>query len=190
MGVLGACSHAGLVVEGLRYYELMSSYGITADQEIYACVVDLLGRAGRVDEAYELIQSMPFEPNESVWGALLWACKAHKLPKLGKLAALKLLGLRPNMVQTYVTLSNIYASEGNWGEFAETRSVIREMRNKKEAGRSWIEVRNQVDSFVVSDKFGSHLNSVYEMLELLILHVQEAGFVPDFNSVVAGAEEG
>ena len=76
---------------------MVGDYNITLNQEIYGCVVDLLGHAGRVEEAYE-----------SVWGALLGACKAHKLPNLGKLVARRILDLRPNMVGTYVMLSNIY----------------------------------------------------------------------------------
>ncbi|KAL5580380.1 hypothetical protein UlMin_012822 [Ulmus minor] len=185
MAVLSACSHAGLVDEGLRYFKSMTvDYNIPPDQEIYGCVVDLLGRAGRVEEAYELIENMPFKPDESVWGALLGACKAHKLPHLGKLAAHKVLDLRPTMVEAYLMLSNIYASEGKWGEFAKTRKLMRGMGNKKEAGRSWIEIRNQVYSFVVGDKMGSHTKWVYEVLELLIRHMKEAEYVSDLDCLI------
>ncbi|KAF8394710.1 hypothetical protein HHK36_020927 [Tetracentron sinense] len=105
-------------------------------QEIYGCVVDLLGRAGRVKEAYELIAAMPFEPDEFVWGVLLGACKVHRHPNLGRLAAWKLLDLRPIMTETYVILSNIYAADGKWGEFAKMRKLMRGMGSKKETGRS------------------------------------------------------
>lgn len=89
MAVLSACSHAGLVDEGLRYFRLMTSYyNITPDIEIYGCVVDLFGRAGRVKEAYQLIENMPFNPDESIWAALLGACKVHKQPSVAKLAEL------------------------------------------------------------------------------------------------------
>ena len=86
--------------------------------------------------------------------ALLGACKAHKLPNLGKLAAHWILDLRSNMVGTYVMLSNIYAAEGKWGEYANMRKLMRGMGSKKESGRSWIEIRDQVYSFVVGDKMG------------------------------------
>ena len=162
MAVLSACSHAGLVDEGLRYFKLLvGDYNITPKQEIYGCVVDLLGQARRVEEANELIESMPFRPDESVWGALLGAYRAHKLPNLGKLAARRILDLRPNMVGTYVMLSNIYAAEGKWGEYANMRKLMRGMGSKKEAGRSWIEVRDQVYSFVVGEKMGSHKVGVW-----------------------------
>lgn len=191
MAVLSACSHAGLMDEGLRYFEsMMSDYNINPNQEIYGCVVDLLGRAGRVKEAYELIESMPFKPGESIWGALLSACKAHKLPNLGKLAAGRLLDLRPNMMGTYVMLSNIYAAEGKWGEFAKLRKIMRGMGSKKEAGRSWIEVRNQVRSFVVGDKMGSHTQYVYKILDLLIKHMKEAGYVHDIDCLIHDIEDG
>ncbi|KAF3453932.1 hypothetical protein FNV43_RR04373 [Rhamnella rubrinervis] len=191
MAVLSACSHAGLVDEGLRYFKSMvGDYNVTPDQGIYGCVVDLLGRAGRVEEAYGLIENMPFKPDESVWGALLGACKAHKLPHLGKLVARRLLDLRPNTVETYVMLSNIYAAEGKWGEFAKMRKLIRGVGNKKDAGRSWIEVRNQVYSFVVGDKMGSHTKWVYEVLELLIQHMKEAEYVADLDCLVHDLQDG
>ncbi|XP_010544153.1 PREDICTED: putative pentatricopeptide repeat-containing protein At1g56570 [Tarenaya hassleriana] len=182
MAVLSACSHAGLVDEGLKYFKLMKSkYGLNPDREIYNCVVDLLGRAGRVDEAYEIIENMPFKPDESTWGALLGACKAHKRTDLGILAAKKVQELKPRMVGTYVMLSYIYAAEGKWGEFARVRKVMRTIGNKKEAGRSWIEVKNRVFSFVVSDKTCPRLDSVYSVLGLLILDIREAGYVPDLH---------
>ncbi|WKA06548.1 hypothetical protein VitviT2T_024443 [Vitis vinifera] len=88
---------------------------VSPDQEIYGCEVDLLGRAGKVEEAYELIESMPFKPDECVWGPFLGACKAHRFPNSRKLAAHRILDLRPNMAGTYVMLSNIYAADGKWG---------------------------------------------------------------------------
>lgn len=185
MAVLSACSHAGLVDEGLRYFNLMmGDYNIKPNQEIYGCVVDLLGRAGRVREAYDLIGSMPLKPDESIWGALLSACKAHRFPNLGKLAARRVLDLRPNMMGTYVMLSNIYAAEGKWGDFAEVRKLMKLMGNKKEAGRSWIEVKNQVYSFVVGDKKGSYTETVYEILELMIRHMKEIDNVPDVDCLM------
>ncbi|XP_012088861.1 putative pentatricopeptide repeat-containing protein At1g56570 [Jatropha curcas] len=182
MAVLSACSHAGLVDQGLRYFNSMvDDYKIKPDNEIYGCAVDLLGRAGRVEEAYRLIQSMPFIPDESVWCTLLSACKAHSLPNLAKLAAQKVLNLRPKLVGTYVALSNLHAVEGKWAECARMRKLLKGMGSKKEAGRSWIEVRNEVYSFVVEDEVGSHTKLVYEVLEFLIRHMNEAGYAHDID---------
>ncbi|KAG6751487.1 hypothetical protein POTOM_043676 [Populus tomentosa] len=191
MAVLSACSHAGLVDQGLRYINCMiNDYHIKPNQEIYGCVVDLLGRPGRVEEAYQLIRSMPFMADESVWGALLGACKAHNFSRLGKLAAKKALALRPNMVETYVMLSNIYAAEGKWGEAARMRKLMKRAGCRKVAGRSWIEVRNQVYSFVVGNKMGSHKEWVYEVLELPVQHVKEAGYVPEVDCLIHDQEDG
>lgn len=191
MAVLSACSHAGLVDEGLKYFKSMiNDYKVTPDKDIYGCVVDLLCRAGRIEEAYELIKSMPFKPEESVWGALLGACRAHKLSHLSKLAAQRILDLRPNMAGTYVMLSNFYAAEGKWGEFANMRMLTRRMGNKKEAGQSWIEVRNQVYSFVVGDKMGSHIEWVYGVLEFLIWHMKEAEYLTDLDCSIHDLEDG
>lgn len=185
VAVLSACSHAGLVDEGLKYLRLMLvDYKLIPDQEIYGCVVDLLGRAGRLEEAYELIQSMPFRPDESVWSAFLGACKAHRAPNLGKLAAQCVLDLEPNKAGTYLMLSGIYAADGGWSEFAKIMKLMRGAGTKKEAGRSWIEVRNQICSFVVGDKVGSHIEWVYEVLEILVWHMKEAGDVTSFDLLV------
>ncbi|KAL5194502.1 putative pentatricopeptide repeat-containing protein [Glycine soja] len=105
MAVLSACSHAGLVDEGLRYFRLMTSYyNITPDIEIYGCVVDLFGRAGRVKEAYQLIENMPFNPDESIWAALLGACKVHNQPSVAKFAALRALDMNPISAGTYALI--------------------------------------------------------------------------------------
>ncbi|KAG8369057.1 hypothetical protein BUALT_Bualt15G0110700 [Buddleja alternifolia] len=174
VAVLNACSHTGLVDEGLKYFtSMVSDYNINPDLEIYGCVVDLLGRAGRVKEAYELIEAMPFMPDESVWGAFLGACKAHKVGELGKLAANRVLELRPSVAGTYLALSNIYAADGKWGDSARIRRLLRGMGSKKEAGRSSIEVRNRNFSFVAGDKLGPHIEWVYEAVDMLGMHMKE-----------------
>ncbi|KAG7588475.1 Pentatricopeptide repeat [Arabidopsis suecica] len=192
MAVLSACRHAGLVEKGLKYFNVMESeYGINPDRDIYNCVVDLLGRAGKIGEAYELVEKMPFKPDESTWGAILGACKVHKHTGLiSRLAARKVMELKPRMVGTYVMLSYIYAAEGKWVEFARVRKMMRMMGNKKEAGMSWIEVENQVFSFAVSDKMCPNASSVYSVLGLLIEETKEAGYVPDLDSLVYDQEVG
>ncbi|XP_075520473.1 putative pentatricopeptide repeat-containing protein At1g56570 isoform X1 [Primulina tabacum] len=174
VAVLNACSHAGLVDEGLRYFKSMiAHYKIIPDQEIYGCVVDLLGRAGRVKEAYKIIESMPFMPDESVWAAFLGACKEHKTAELGKFDAKNVLNQMPSFAGTYLAVANIYAADGKWGDFAKIRRLLRGMGSKKAAGKSWIEVKNQIYSFVAGDKFGSHIELVYEIVDLLGLHMKE-----------------
>lgn len=189
VAVISACSHAGLLDEGLRYFKsMLDDYKVTPNQEIYGCVVDLLGRAGRVEEAYKLIETMPFKADESVWGALLGACKAHGLPKLGTLAALKVMDLSPNVTGTYVMVSNIYAADGKWSESAKMRKLLRGIGSKKEAGRSWVEVKNRVYSFIVGDKMGSHIVLVYGILDMLIWDMK-VGFVPALDSLTHDLED-
>ncbi|XP_058083490.1 putative pentatricopeptide repeat-containing protein At1g56570 [Magnolia sinica] len=191
MGVLSACSHTGLVNEGLKYFASMGiDYHIVPDQEIYGCIVDMLSRAGRVTEAYNLIERMPFEADESVWGALLGACKVHRNMDLGRLAAEKILDLRPKGAGTYVILSNIYAADGKWGEFAATRRSMRGLGCRKEAGRSWIEMRNQVCSFVVGERTSPHLDIVYEALEMLNRNMKLLQCESDSNCLLHDLEEG
>lgn len=190
MAVLNACSHAGLVDEGLKYFKTMvDEYKLSPEQETYGCVVDLLGRSGRIEEAYELIQRMPFSPDESIWGAFLGACKTHKHQVLGKLAGSKVLEMRQD-IATYVTLSNFYAADGKWGEFARTRRLMRRLGNKKETGRSWLELQNQIYCFVAGDKLGSHIEWVYQVLGMLIHHIKDVGYVPDLDCSVHDLEAG
>lgn len=192
MAVLSACSHAGLVDEGMRYFRLMTSdYDVTPDQEIYVCVVDLLGRAGRIKEAYDLIETMPFKPNEATWAALLGGSEAHKLPSMVKLAALRVLDLKPEKVGPYVMLSNIYAALGKWGNFANFRKLMRGTGHKKEVARSWIELKNQVYSFVVGDGDDviSQNGQLRQVLELLVKHMREVECVPTLDRLSHNQEE-
>lgn len=113
VSVLSACSRAGAVERGMQIFESMRViYGIEPGAEHYACVVDLLGRSGLVDRAYEFIQNMPIHPTISVWGALLGSCRMHGKTKLGKIAAEKLFELDPEDSGNHVVLSNILASAG------------------------------------------------------------------------------
>ncbi|CDP15232.1 unnamed protein product [Coffea canephora] len=191
MAVVGACSHAGLVEEGLRYFtSMVHDYNIKPEQETYGCVVDLLGRAGRVEEAYELIKSMPFLPDETVWAVFLGACKMHKRPELGKLAVSRVLELRPGIAGTYITLSNLCAADGNWREFAAARKLMRRLGNKKETGRSWVELQNEIYCFVAGDKVGSHMEWVYRVLEKLLQHMKDAGYFPELDYFLHDLEDG
>ncbi|KAK4739409.1 hypothetical protein R3W88_003106 [Solanum pinnatisectum] len=191
VAVLNACSHAGLVDKGVRYFmSMVGDYNIAPDPEIFGCLVDLLGRAGRVEEAFKLIESMPFDPDESVWGTLLGACKAHNHPDLGTLAIRKVLALKPKIAATYVILSNIYAADGKWGDSAKMRKLMRRMATKKEAGRSSVEIKNQNYSFVAGDKMGSHMDCVDEVVKILVEHMRHTRYIPDLDFFIHDLEDG
>lgn len=137
--ILAACSRAGLVEEGLRFFESMqNTYSIAASHEHYSCMVDLLSRSGRLKEAYELIESMPLQPQPSVWGALLGGCKLHCNIELGKVVADKLFQLEPQNAGTYVLLSDIYAAADRWSEVFLLRNRMEEIGARKIRGCSWI----------------------------------------------------
>ncbi|KAL4181688.1 hypothetical protein AMTRI_Chr12g238620 [Amborella trichopoda] len=140
--LLTGCSHAGLVQDGLRIFSLMvERYRIEPGLDHYSCVVDLLGRAGRLQEAEKCISSMPFEADSCIWWALLSACRAHGDVRLGEIAASNLMEMEPENPAVYVLLSNIYAGAGRWDEAAEVRGLMTEKGVVKEPGCSWVDER-------------------------------------------------
>jgi pentatricopeptide repeat protein len=135
VGILSACSRAGLIDEGLKYFNSMEKdYSLKPVAEHYACMADMLGRAGRLEEAFELVQGMQIQPNAGVWGALLGACRLHKNDELAKLAAEKLFDLEPRKTSNYVLLSNINAEAGKWDEAEKARASIKEKGVHKPPG--------------------------------------------------------
>ncbi|KAK1697721.1 hypothetical protein QYE76_014418 [Lolium multiflorum] len=120
LGVLSACSHAGLVQDGLKYFLVMTTdYQIDPCPQHLACLVDLLGRAGRVQDAYNVLLNMSCQTNTDVIGAFLAACKTRGNIELAKWAADRLLCLEPNESATYLLISNAYAAAGAWTELAK-----------------------------------------------------------------------
>ena len=121
--VLDACSHASLVEEGFELFKLMlANYETSPKIYQYTCMVDLLGRAGRLQEANDLILTMPLKPNHVVWTSLLGACVMHQNVEIGEIAAKALLELKPENPTIYVLLANIYASTGRWEDAEDVRS--------------------------------------------------------------------
>lgn len=168
VGVLSACSHAGLVDEGLHYFNLMRrDHHIVPDSEHYTCLVDLFGRAGHLDEAYNILINMPFEPGANVLGAFIGACKVHGEIKLAEWAAHMLLELEPDEAVNYAVMSNIYAAEGSWSEVARVRKMMRNRTNYKVPGCSWTEIGGQVHTFVSNDKSHPQVAEIYSILDIL-----------------------
>ncbi|XP_073117474.1 pentatricopeptide repeat-containing protein DOT4, chloroplastic-like [Elaeis guineensis] len=137
---LMACSHCGMVDEGLELFENLSqSWGLVPTMEQYACVVDLLARAGRFGEAAGFIRRMAVRPSKSVWGALLAACRTHQNVEFGRLAFEQLVLLEPENPGNYVTMSNIYARAGQWEDAKKVRRMMERRALVKPSGYSWIE---------------------------------------------------
>ncbi|KNA03456.1 hypothetical protein SOVF_208920, partial [Spinacia oleracea] len=146
--VLDACSHAGLVDEGLELFKLMvTTCQANPSMYHYTCMVDLLGRAGRLQEAYELIKTMPFTPNHAVWGSLMGACAVHQNVELGEIAAKILVNIEPENTSNYVLLANIYASAGRWEDAENLRLMIDNVGSGKKPGHSFIEAKVTYDAY-------------------------------------------
>jgi pentatricopeptide repeat protein len=190
ISLLYACSHAGLVDDGLQLFSLMSvSYGVRPDVKHYTCMVDLLGRAGRLDQALRLIENMEVEKDEGIWCAFLGACRIHRQVDLAEKAAKLLLSLQTQNPGHYILLSNIYANAGRWKDVAKIRNLMTKRRLKKIPGYTWIEVDNIIYRFGAGDN--SHLRSkeIHEMLKSLSQKLESAGYVPDTNSVLHDVDE-
>ncbi|XVE66106.1 hypothetical protein DITRI_Ditri08aG0054200 [Diplodiscus trichospermus] len=168
VAVLTACSHSGLVSEAKLYLESMSrEYGVEPTIDHYDCMLDTYSRAGLLQEAYELIKNMPFEPDSMSWKCLLGGCWIHRNLELGKVAAENLLHLDPDDTAGYTLMFNLYASSGKWEEAAHIRSMMAARKLKKELSCSWISVKGKVHRFVVGDKQHPQTQEIYGKLKEL-----------------------
>ncbi|CAN6472430.1 unnamed protein product [Victoria cruziana] len=190
VSVLAACSHSGLVDDGWRCFRSMTKeYGIAPGVEHYACMVDLLGRAGSLNEAYELIKRMPVKPDFIVWGALLGACRIHKHVRLGEIAARNLFQLDPKNAGYYVLLSNIYADAGRWDKVEKMRILMKKKGVVKPPGYSLVELHGKISVFLVGDTEHPQHKEICAFLDGLSIKMQEAGYVPDVRSVLHDVDE-
>lgn len=190
IGILCGCTHAGLVDEGRRYFNSMNRvFSLTPTIEHYGCMVDLLGRAGLLGEAHQLIKSMPMEANAIVWGALLSGCRLHRDTKLAEIVLKKLIELEPWNSGNYVLLSNVYSASHRWEEAEKLRSSMNERGIQKIPGCSWIEVDGVVHEFLVGDKSHPSSQKIYAKLDELGMELKAAGYVPSTDFVLFDIEE-
>ncbi|XP_070033956.1 pentatricopeptide repeat-containing protein At5g50990 isoform X1 [Nicotiana tomentosiformis] len=174
IGLLTACSHCGLVEEGRKYFDLMKSmYLIQPQLEHYGAMVDLLGRAGLLDEAYTMIKEMPIEPDIIIWRTFLSACRIHKNSEMGELASTKISHLGSG---DYVLLSNIYCSTNKWDNAEKVRYVMKRKGVRKSSGKSWVEVGNVVHQFKAGDRSHPEAELIYKTLKELIHRTKLEGF--------------
>ncbi|XP_049363689.1 pentatricopeptide repeat-containing protein At4g14170-like [Solanum verrucosum] len=152
IAVLSACSHGGLVDKGKKYFNDMLARNIEPSQMHYACMVDLLGRSGLMDETINLITHLPFEPDSNVWAALLGACRLNGNVDLGSWAAEHLFKLQPHHPGYYALLSNMYAEAGRWGEADSIRELMKLRGVKKNPGCSWVQIQDKVHAFIVGKR--------------------------------------
>ncbi|KAK3412069.1 hypothetical protein EUGRSUZ_I00842 [Eucalyptus grandis] len=139
LGVLKACSHAGLADEALGYFARMQKfYGLEASSDHYSCLVDVLSRSGRLHDAYEILKDMPVKVTAEAWGALLGACRTYGEVELGEIAGKALSEVEPSNCANYVLLARIYSSMGRFEEAQRIRREMKEKRVKADSGSSWV----------------------------------------------------
>ncbi|CAI0454396.1 unnamed protein product [Linum tenue] len=176
LSVLRACAHKGLLGTGMSYFHTMQKeHRLEPEIEHYSCMVDLLGRSGKTEEALRLIEGMPFEADAIIWRTLLSICKMDGNVEIAEKAASCILQLEPDDSSAYILLCNIYADAGMWGKVSEARKRMKANRLKKEPGCSWIEIRDEVHRFVSGDQSHLRCDNIYENLSLLVDEMKWTG---------------
>ena len=189
IGVLFACSHAGLVEDGQYYFRSMGKlFGIQPEREHFNCMVDLLGRAGKLDEAVKFIGGMNFEPDAVIWRTLLGACRMHKNANLAAYAAKEILKLEPEDQGARILLSNIYADLRQWSDAEKSWKAMRNQGAKKDPGRSWIELGKHVHVFIAGELSHPCSAGIVQELNRLIRRVTDLGYVPQTEFVLQDLE--
>ncbi|KAL3645659.1 hypothetical protein CASFOL_010839 [Castilleja foliolosa] len=190
LAVLTACSHGGLVDESWKYFTSMTrDYNIYPSIEHYAAVSDLLGRAGKLDEAYDFISKMNIMPTGAIWSTLLSACRVHKNVELAERVFKEMLLIDPNNVSAYVLLSNVYVAANRWKDSARVRVNMRKKGMKKSLGCSWIEVKRKLHVFVSGDENHPEYLRINEALQDLMERIEREGYVQDTNTVFYDVDE-
>ncbi|XP_057837432.2 pentatricopeptide repeat-containing protein At1g11290, chloroplastic-like [Cryptomeria japonica] len=187
--VLYACSHVGLVDEGCTYLNQMSNpYCIRPTIDHYVCMIDLLARAGYLEDTLNFIIKIPFKPVVVVWMCFLGACRSHMNLGLGVFTAMLLFDLDPKNASTYVLLSNIYAEVGCWGEVQTVRRLMKDRGVQKFPGCSWIEDHKMVHVFCRGDRSHPQTLEIYARLEKLGWEMKAAGYFPDSRHLLNDVE--
>ncbi|XP_016450329.2 pentatricopeptide repeat-containing protein At5g04780, mitochondrial-like [Nicotiana tabacum] len=177
VSVLSACGHMGLVDKGRIYFDKMKKeHNLSPNVYHYSCMVDILGRKGLVEEATDLIENMPFAATPSMWGSVLASCRVHGNVEVAEIAAKHLFELEPNNAGNHVLLSNIYASKRRWGDVASTRKLLKDSEAKKERGKSWIQIKDKVHTFMVGERNHPSIIEVYSRLDELLVGMEKLGY--------------
>ncbi|XP_075481632.1 pentatricopeptide repeat-containing protein At2g22070 [Primulina tabacum] len=190
VGVLSACTHVGLVEKGRTYYQMMKDvHGIQPTSSHCACMIDLFGRAGLLQEAQDFIATMPIEPDIIAWGSLLAACKVQKNVELAEIAAGRLLSIEPDNGGAYSALANVYSACGKWKEAAGIRKSMKDRKVKKEQGISWVQIKSEVHVFGAEDGGHPQRDAIYGSMAKIWEGIKKMGFVPDTGSVLHDLDE-
>ncbi|XP_028065967.1 pentatricopeptide repeat-containing protein At5g48910-like [Camellia sinensis] len=168
--------HTGLVGEGRKHFSQMSKvYNLEPQTEQYGCMVDLLGRAGLINEAEEFIKNMPIEPDAFVQGPLLGACKIHGKVELAEIVMDKLVRIEPERDGAYILMPNIYSSANKWRDAIKLRKALKERNAKKTPGCSSIELDGVVHEFPRGDKSHQKTKAIYILLDEITSLLKNSG---------------
>ncbi|CAO2169197.1 unnamed protein product [Urochloa humidicola] len=183
-GVLSACSHSGLVDEGFRFFDMMRcEYQLKPNVRHYGCIVDLMGRAGLLDEAYELVtKEMRVAPDATIWRTLLGACRIHGHVDLGERVISHLIELKAQKAGDYVLLLNTYAAVGDWEKVGEVRKLMQEKGIQTTPGCTTVEHNSEIHEFIADDDTHPRKVEIYKKLDEINRHLRIAGYVPNVSS--------
>ncbi|GAB2211778.1 hypothetical protein Droror1_Dr00025112 [Drosera rotundifolia] len=194
VSLLSVCGHMGLVEEARKYFDLLGKDQYVPQTVIhYSCLVDALCRAGQIHDAYDLIKSMPFEATASMWGAFLAACRKYGNLELAEVAAKCLFDLEPTNAGNHILLSDAYAANKQWEDVARSRKTLKESEAKKEKGKSWIEIKDKVHTFMAAERGHPRVAEIYVELDELIKEIEKIGYKAqlehDFHDVDGSRKE-
>ncbi|GMG98679.1 hypothetical protein Nepgr_000519 [Nepenthes gracilis] len=184
LAVLCACNHAGLVDEGIQLFDSMAEKGLARNVKHYGIMVDLLGRAGRLEEAYDIINSMSVVPDVVLWQTLLGACKSYGNMDMAEVASRKLVEMGSNSCGDFVLLSNVYASYERWNDVGRVRDAMKIRDVKKVPGFSYTEVDGVMHKFVTGDKNHPSWREIYAKLGEISSRIKAYGYVPGTKFVL------
>ncbi|KAH6786685.1 Tetratricopeptide repeat superfamily protein [Perilla frutescens var. hirtella] len=184
LAALCACNHAGMVDEGVQLFEMMEKHGVTKNMKHYGSVVDLLGRAGRLDEAYRIVESMCMPPDAVLWQTLLGASKTYGDVEMAERASRKLAEMGSSACGDFVLLSNVYAARERWNDVGRVREVMKNMEVKKVPGISYTEMNGVVFQFYNGDKSHPNWREIYGKVEEITVRIRQFGYEPETNYVL------
>ncbi|KAF7818200.1 pentatricopeptide repeat-containing protein [Senna tora] len=190
VGVLCACVHGGLVSEGTVYFKRMTrEFGIIPLIQHYGCMIDLYSRAGRIEDAWNVVKSMPMEPDVQIWGALLSGARMHGNIETCEVSLKKLVELEPSNSGAYVLLSNVYAKLGRWGEVRHLRDMMEERGVKKVPGCSLVEIDGVLHEFFAGDDSHPDTHDIHMMLDEIIKRLKKHGYAGNTSEVLLDLDE-
>uniref|UniRef100_J3MQ77 DYW domain-containing protein n=2 Tax=Oryza brachyantha TaxID=4533 RepID=J3MQ77_ORYBR len=185
LAVLNACRFSGFVEEGKRTFQLMTENRRMKPRAMhYACIIELFGQQGQLDEAYSMIRKAPFIPTANMWGALLTACRIHKNTQLARLAAEQLLAMEPQKINNYVVLLNLYINSGRQTDASKVIETLRRRGLCIHAACSWITVRKKDHMFTFKDSLHPQSSEIYKKLDSLLKEIKQLGYVAEENELL------